>query len=89
VTSSDSICVEGDATLVPTAGLSALAKELGAKLVGPAVPNGQEPSAGGVCQLQMLLDNLEPVDLAEWEPSYGRLAEAQVKWEAKHGRSLG
>lgn len=25
------------------------------------------------------------VDLASWEPSYGRLAEAQVRWEADHG----
>ncbi|HEY0930318.1 MAG TPA: tRNA (adenosine(37)-N6)-threonylcarbamoyltransferase complex dimerization subunit type 1 TsaB [Gemmatimonas sp.] len=30
----------------------------------------------------------EPVDLATWEPQYGRLAEAQVKWEASHGRAL-
>jgi tRNA threonylcarbamoyladenosine biosynthesis protein TsaB len=30
----------------------------------------------------------EPVDLASWEPDYGRLAEAQVRWEAAHGRSL-
>lgn len=29
-----------------------------------------------------------PVDLASWEPMYGRLAEAQVKWEAAHGRPL-
>ncbi|BAH38992.1 peptidase M22 family protein [Gemmatimonas aurantiaca T-27] len=29
-----------------------------------------------------------PVDLASWEPQYGRLAEAQVKWEASHGRAL-
>jgi tRNA threonylcarbamoyladenosine biosynthesis protein TsaB len=29
-----------------------------------------------------------PVDLASWEPSYGRLAEAQVRWEAAHGRPL-
>jgi tRNA threonylcarbamoyladenosine biosynthesis protein TsaB len=29
-----------------------------------------------------------PVDLAAWEPSYGRLAEAQVKWEADHQQSL-
>jgi tRNA threonylcarbamoyladenosine biosynthesis protein TsaB len=26
-----------------------------------------------------------PVDLAGWEPQYGRLAEAQVRWEAIHG----
>jgi tRNA threonylcarbamoyladenosine biosynthesis protein TsaB len=28
------------------------------------------------------------VDLATWEPAYGRLAEAQVRWEAAHGRPL-
>jgi tRNA threonylcarbamoyladenosine biosynthesis protein TsaB len=25
------------------------------------------------------------VDLAQWEPNYGRLAEAQVRWESIHG----
>jgi tRNA threonylcarbamoyladenosine biosynthesis protein TsaB len=29
-----------------------------------------------------------PIDLSSWEPDYGRLAEAQVKWEAAHGRPL-
>lgn len=29
-----------------------------------------------------------PVPVDAWEPSYGRLAEAQVKWEASHGRAL-
>ncbi len=29
-----------------------------------------------------------PVALAGWEPDYGRLAEAQVKWEATHGTRL-
>lgn len=28
------------------------------------------------------------VDVASWEPAYGRKAEAQVRWEAAHGRSL-
>jgi tRNA threonylcarbamoyladenosine biosynthesis protein TsaB len=28
------------------------------------------------------------VDLRSWEPSYGRLAEAQVKWESVHGSPL-
>ncbi len=28
------------------------------------------------------------VSLATWEPSYGRLAEAQVKWEATHQQTL-
>jgi tRNA threonylcarbamoyladenosine biosynthesis protein TsaB len=29
-----------------------------------------------------------PVPLATWEPDYGRLAEAQVQWEQRHGRPL-
>jgi len=29
-----------------------------------------------------------PVSLQAWEPTYGRLAEAQVKWEAAHQQSL-
>jgi tRNA threonylcarbamoyladenosine biosynthesis protein TsaB len=29
-----------------------------------------------------------PYSVDEWEPEYGRLAEAQVKWEATHGRPL-
>ena len=29
-----------------------------------------------------------PVSLDRWEPDYGRLAEAQVKWEQAHGRPL-
>ena len=34
------------------------------------------------------LRTLAPVDLDAWEPSYGRLAEAQVQWERTHGRPL-
>lgn len=29
-----------------------------------------------------------PRDVDAWEPSYGRLAEAQVQWEARHGGPL-
>lgn len=43
------------------------------------------PHARGVAALGRML---ETADLAAWEPRYGRLAEAQVKWEAEHGRPL-
>ncbi|OYV67912.1 MAG: hypothetical protein B7Z72_09030, partial [Gemmatimonadetes bacterium 21-71-4] len=43
------------------------------------------PHARGVARLE---GALEAADLAGWEPHYGRLAEAQVKWEAQHGRPL-
>ena len=29
-----------------------------------------------------------PVSLDAWEPAYGRVAEAQARWEAAHGRPL-
>jgi tRNA threonylcarbamoyladenosine biosynthesis protein TsaB len=47
-----------------------------------------DPRAAGAARLADLLDAAPPADLAGWEPAYGRLAEAQVKWEATHGRSL-
>lgn len=31
---------------------------------------------------------LGPLAIADWEPAYGRLAEAQVVWETKHGHAL-
>ena len=39
-------------------------------------------------RITKLIDAIAPADLAAWEPGYGRLAEAQVKWEAAHGRPL-
>jgi tRNA threonylcarbamoyladenosine biosynthesis protein TsaB len=49
--------------------------------------SGAAPRAGAVVALT-LLDTLGPVSLDAWEPAYGRLAEAQVQWEARHGRAL-
>ena len=61
-----------------------------------AVPLGPEheglahvaPRASAAARLADVLDSTPAADLAAWEPAYGRLAEAQVKWEATHGRSL-
>ena len=47
-----------------------------------------DPSAAAAARLTELIDATPAADLAAWEPAYGRLAEAQVKWEAAHGRSL-
>jgi tRNA threonylcarbamoyladenosine biosynthesis protein TsaB len=44
------------------------------------------PHARGVARLSPV--EMPEVELATWEPDYGRLAEAQVKWETAHGRSL-
>ncbi len=53
--------------------------------VAPEVALALAPHARGVARLE---DALESADLAVWEPRYGRLAEAQVRWEAEHGRPL-
>lgn len=48
-----------------------------------------QPSAVALLALLAVPGGAERVsDLDEWEPRYGRPAEAQVRWEAKHGRSL-
>ena len=60
----------------------------GAPVVGPLEPTPRMPHARGVAALLAECIAAGPVDLDAWEPSYGRLAEAQVKWEAAHGRPL-
>jgi len=69
--------------------LAALASAAGhLTLIGPGQQIDAHPHARGVAPI---LDNIAaggPVDLAAWEPDYGRLAEAQVRWEATHGRPL-
>ncbi len=46
------------------------------------------PHARAFVRVDGSIDAFGPVSLAEWEPAYGRLAEAQVKWEVDHGRPL-
>jgi tRNA threonylcarbamoyladenosine biosynthesis protein TsaB len=61
------------------------------RIVGPNVAGVDReswPHARGVARDLAWILSHPPVDLERWEPSYGRLAEAQVKWEAAHGRPL-
>lgn len=67
--------------------LEARAAQLG-PLVGAGLAIPSAPDAAAVGRLGTFLQDAPAVDLASWEPSYGRLAEAQVKWEAAHGRPL-
>jgi tRNA threonylcarbamoyladenosine biosynthesis protein TsaB len=78
----------GEMRLVPTDGVSDLAERLGMRLVGPEQADHWRPHARGVALLAEHIDRQGPVNLAVWEPVYGRLAEAQVKWETAHGRAL-
>jgi tRNA threonylcarbamoyladenosine biosynthesis protein TsaB len=75
--------------LVPSATVAAVAAEHGAKAVGPGqAERSIDPRARAAARLGALIEATPPADLAGWEPAYGRLAEAQVKWEAAHGRPL-
>lgn len=69
--------------------LGTLARELRARTVGAGGEVDATPHVRGIARLLSQGVDFERVDLASWEPDYGRLAEAQVKWEAAHGRPLG
>lgn len=72
----------GPPSIVADSELSARAAEAAATLLGPGRDIDTRPHARGVAKLldQIVLGG--PVSLETWEPDYGRLAEAQVKWEA-------
>ena len=74
--------------LSPGADCGARAAALGATPIGPDAALAAMPHARGLTRCLRIVDCAGPVDVASWEPVYGRLAEAQVKWEAAHGRPL-
>jgi tRNA threonylcarbamoyladenosine biosynthesis protein TsaB len=78
------VAPQGPTVLVPESALQAFAAEHHAHLVAHTVV----PHAAAAILLTNLIDSTAAADLAGWEPAYGRLAEAQVKWEAAHGRPL-
>ena len=73
---------------VASSELERTAKQLDARVVGEGLGVKAGPHARSLVHLTKLLETTAPADLARWEPSYGRLAEAQVRWEAEHGRPL-
>jgi tRNA threonylcarbamoyladenosine biosynthesis protein TsaB len=90
VASDGELTSEHSLALVPSGELDDFAMRLGAELVvaGAASVGSGAPHARAAARLTKLIDATAPADLAAWEPAYGRLAEAQVKWEAAHGRPL-
>jgi tRNA threonylcarbamoyladenosine biosynthesis protein TsaB len=87
---SDHTVIQPEATtLVGAQELMELAeREPLVRTVGPGQRLDFHPHARGVAPLLESVIARGPVDLASWEPNYGRLAEAQVRWEAAHGRPL-
>ena len=80
----------GPEARVPSTDVLDLAAAHDAVAVGPGREGAAhvDPRAAAAARLSALVDETPAADLAGWEPAYGRLAEAQVKWEAAHGRSL-
>jgi tRNA threonylcarbamoyladenosine biosynthesis protein TsaB len=65
-----------------------VARRYAARGLGPAAAPGVSPRASGFAAIGEGGGLVEVVDVVSWEPVYGRLAEAQVRWEAAHGRPL-
>lgn len=82
------VLTDGTVTLVPTADSEKIAREAGRDLIGPGFGKNIKPHARGARRMLDQIVAAGPCDLNTWEPAYGRLAEAQVKWEAAHGRPL-
>jgi tRNA threonylcarbamoyladenosine biosynthesis protein TsaB len=68
--------------------IAELARTMHARTAGPGRELDATPHARGVARLGAHRSLQTPVDLGAWEPDYGRLAEAQVRWETTHGRAL-
>jgi len=81
---------DGGFSLVASSELVDFATRMGAGLIaaGPTSGGDVAPHARAAARLTKLIDTISAADLAAWEPAYGRLAEAQVKWEIAHGRPL-
>jgi tRNA threonylcarbamoyladenosine biosynthesis protein TsaB len=80
--------LEGAAILDAATLAEARRAESALRFIGPGQPVDAFPHARGVARMLDDIVAAECVDIASWEPDYGRLAEAQVRWEAEHGRPL-
>jgi tRNA threonylcarbamoyladenosine biosynthesis protein TsaB len=78
----------GDSWRTSRALLEEYAATRDARIVGSAELPPLSPHARGFARL-IGSGLAKPVEMTTWEPDYGRKAEAQVRWEAAHGRELG
>jgi tRNA threonylcarbamoyladenosine biosynthesis protein TsaB len=79
----------GPVELLPAADVAGRAAALGAGVIGADGTPPRAPEAGrALAALDARGVHAAPVPLDAWEPTYGRVAEAQARWEAAHGRPL-
>ena len=74
--------------LVRQAEVDQIAASLEATTVGEGQSIQRAPHARAARLLESTIMATGAVDLAEWEPRYGRKAEAQMRWEAAHRKPL-
>jgi len=74
--------------LVRQADVVQIAASIEAITVGPGQVIDRAPHARGAKLLEFMIIATGPVNLGEWEPRYGRKAEAQMRWEAAHQQPL-
>lgn len=73
----------GATSRLSVAAVAAWARDAEATLIGPGCDINAWPEARGAV---WIWDSARPVDVASWEPEYGRMAEAEVRRE-EHDRS--
>ena len=73
--------------IIEDAALRAYASDRSAALLIAGF-DGVNPTISAVGPFLDHVFDRPPVDLGSWEPTYGRLAEAQVRWEKASGRPL-
>jgi len=83
------VVARGEAFIVADAKLAEAAQSFDARPIGPGQELDFRPHARGVSRLLNQIIEACSIAIETWEPDYGRLAEAQVRWEAAHGRPLG
>lgn len=88
VTATGELSSGSEVRVVREAEIAALARSMHARTAGHGRDLEATPHARGIVGLRTHAALRSPVDLSSWEPDYGRLAEAQVRWESAHGRSL-
>jgi tRNA threonylcarbamoyladenosine biosynthesis protein TsaB len=89
-----SVAANGEVTmilgerLVRQEEIEQLAASIDATTVGQGQTVERAPHARGARLLESMIATDGPVSLGEWEPRYGRKAEAQMRWEAAHQKLL-
>lgn len=89
VTSDGTVQQSSPARIFSSAELEAAARaDRNLRIIGPGQQINARPHARGVAPLLRRIVKAGPVDLASWEPDYGRLPEAQVRLNtaAEHAR---